>query len=74
MSLLEPLMVLAFIVLAVALVEILTHHWLVEIILYALLGFCGLIALFFVYGAVVDLFHDLKSRLNRKTAGKHDKA
>lgn len=66
MSLLEPLIALALIVLAVALVEVLTHHWLVEIVLYALLGVCTLFALFFIYGAVIDLLHALKARLKRR--------
>jgi hypothetical protein len=74
MSPLEPLMALAFIVLTVALVEILTHHWLVEILLYALLGSYAMIALVFVYGAVIDLFHDLKSRLKRRLQANNDQA
>jgi Flp pilus assembly protein TadB len=70
MSLLEPLIALALIVLAVVLVEILTHHWLVEIVLYVLLGVCGMFALFFIYGALIDLFHEVKARLKRKTEKK----
>jgi hypothetical protein len=73
-SLIEPLMALALIVLAVALVEILTHHWLVEIVLYAVLGLCGLTALFFVYGAAIDLVHALKSKLKRRLQANNDQA
>lgn len=66
MSLLEPLIALALIVIAVLLVDALKHHWLTEIGLYAILSVKGAVASFFVYGGIVDQFHDLKSRLRKR--------
>lgn len=67
MSLIEPLTLLVLIVAAAFLVDPLTHHWLTEVGLYALLSVKGAATSFFVYGGVMDLAHDLKARWKRWT-------
>ncbi len=55
MSFLDPLIALAFIVIAVFLVDAVTHHWLSEIALYTFLSVLGATTSFFVYGGFAEL-------------------